>query len=78
MVENSHCYLYVITRTNTTRKEREDKKVLELDAGDKNSKDYKIETIWDSVVYAEELESGQLWSLYHLVALKGYPEEENI
>ena len=39
---------------------------LELEAG--NSKDYKIESIWDGAVYASKLESGQLSGLYYLVA----------
>ena len=45
---------------NTTRKERVDKRVkeLELEAGD--SKEYKVEAIWDSAVYASKLESDQL------------------
>ena len=60
---------------NTTKKERVDKQVTELEAGD--SKEYKIEAIWDSVVYASKLESGQLLGLYYLVAWKGYFEKEN-
>ena len=51
---------------NITKKERVDK-VLELDAGE-NSKPYKIEAIWDSAVYAMELELGYLSGLYYLVA----------
>ena len=53
---------------DTTRKERVDQwvKELELEAGD--SKKYKVEAIWDSNVYASELESGQLPGLYYLVA----------
>ena len=63
---------------DTTRKERVDENVtkLEFDAGD--SKEYKVETIWDNAVYAMESESGHLPGLYYLVACKGYPEEENI
>ena len=51
-------------------------KELELEAGD--SKKYKVEAIWDSVVYASKSESGWLADLYYLVMWKGYPEEENI
>ena len=58
-----------------TRKERV-KKVPELDAGDK-SKEYKVEAIWNSAVYAIESESGHLPGPYYLLALKGYPEKEN-
>ena len=43
------------------------KKVSELNTG-KNSKKYKVETIWDSAVYANKLESGYLSGLYYLVA----------
>ena len=50
---------------NTTKKERV-KKVPKLDNGNE-SKKYKIEAIWDSVVYAEESESGHLPELYYLV-----------
>ena len=62
---------------DTIRKQRVDKWLaeLELEAGD--SKEYKIEAIWDSAVYASKSESGQLPGLYYLVVWKGYPEEEN-
>ena len=59
---------------DTIRKERVEK-VSELNAGD-DSKEYKVEAIWDSAVYARELE-GYLPGLYYLVAWKGYPKEEN-
>ena len=49
---------------NTTRKERVSKKVLELDASNEDSKEYKVEAIWDSVVYANESELGHLPGLY--------------
>ena len=60
---------------DTTKKERVDEQVTELKAG--NSKEYEVEAIRDSAVYASESESGQLPGLYYLVAWKGYPEEEN-
>ena len=60
---------------DTTRKERVDEQVTEPEAGD--SEEYEVEAIWDSAVYANESESGQLPSLYYLVAWKGYPKEEN-
>ena len=53
-----------------------DKKIPESDAGNENSKEYKVEAIRDSAVYAKKLE-GHLPGLYYLVACKGYPEEEN-
>ena len=58
-----------------TRKERVEK-ISELDAGDNNSKEYKVEAIWDSAVYVNKSE-GHLPGLHYLVAWKGYPEEEN-
>ena len=47
---------------------------FEFKAG--NDKECKVESIWDSVVYARE-SAGQLPGLYYLVSWKGYPEEEN-
>ena len=60
---------------NTPRKKRV-KKVPELNTGD-NSEEYKVEAIWDNMVYAIESELGYLPGLYYLVAWKVYPEEEN-
>ena len=51
---------------------------MEFDEGNDESKEYKIEAIWDSAVYVRESESGHLPSLYYLVSWKRYPEEENI
>ena len=48
---------------------------LEFEAGD--DKEYEVDGIWDSAVYAKELAIGQLPGLYYLVLWKGYPEEEN-
>ena len=53
---------------DTTRKRRVSEKVLELDAGDKDSEEYKVEAIWDSAVYVNKSESGHLPGLYYLVA----------
>ena len=62
---------------NTTRKGGVyDENVAELDAGDE-SKEYEVEAIRDSAVYAKEAD-GYLPKLYNLVAWKGYPEKENI
>ena len=61
---------------DTTRKERVDEQVTELEAGD--SEEYEVEAIWDSAVYASKLESGQLPGLYYVIVWKRYPEEENI
>ena len=50
---------------------------MELDAGNNNSGEYKVEAIRDSTVYARELESSHLPGFYYLVSWKRYPEEEN-
>ena len=48
--------------------------VPEFEPGD--DKEYEIEAIRDSAVYAKEAD-GHLPGLYYLVAWKGYPKEEN-
>ena len=62
---------------DNTKKGRVSKKVPELDAGNKDSKEYKVEAIWDNAVYANKSESSHIPGLYYLVAWKGYPEEKN-
>ena len=62
---------------DTTKKRRVSKEIPELDAGDKDSKEYKVEAIWNSTVHASKSESGYLPGLYYLVAWKGYPKEKN-
>ena len=47
-----------------TRKERVDQRIKEPELAASNSKEYKVEAIWDSAVYASESESGQLPGLY--------------
>ena len=69
------CFLCITTETNTTRKEQNDN-AAELDTGD-NSGEYKVEAIWNSVVYTRESESGHLPGLYYLVSWKGYSKEKN-
>ena len=51
-----------------------DEKVMELEFG--NTEEYKVETIWDSAVYANETK-GHLPGLYYLVAWKRYCKQEN-
>ncbi len=41
-----------------------------------DSKEYKVEAIYNNAVYARESE-GHLPGLYYLVSWKGYPEKEN-
>ena len=61
---------------DTTRKERVDEKVTELDFEAGNSEEYEVEAIRNSTVYARESE-GNLPGLYYLVTWKCYPKEEN-
>ena len=61
---------------DTTKEGRVDKRITEMEAA--NSKEYKVEAIWDNAVYASKSELGQLPGIYYLVAWKGYPKEENI
>ena len=48
---------------------------FEFEAGD--DKEYKVDGIRDSAVYARELAIRQLPGLYYLVLWESYPEEEN-
>ena len=62
-----------------TRKGRVDEKIaeqLEFEAGGDN-KEYEVESIRNSAVYARESEAGHLPGLYYLVSWKGYPEDES-
>ena len=49
---------------------------LELEAGS-NNKEYKVEGIRDSAVYARKSEADHLLSLYYLVSWKGYPKNKS-
>ena len=64
-------------KQNTTKKGRVSKEVLEWDACNKDSKEYKVKIIQDSAIYANKLESSDLTSLYYLIAWKSYTKEEN-
>ena len=60
-----HNVFYVsLLEQYTTRKERLDKRVKQLELKAGNSEKYKVEAIWDSAVYASESELGQLLGLY--------------
>ena len=60
----------------TTRKERVDENMTELEFDAGHSEEYEVEAIRDSAVYAKESES-HLLGLYYLIAWKDYSEEEN-
>ena len=64
---------------DNTRKGRVDEKTaeqLEFEAGSDN-KEYEVEGICDSAVYARQSEAGHLLGLYYLVSWKSYPEDES-
>ena len=50
-----------------TRKRQVDKKITKLEFEAGNSKEYKIQAIWDSAVYASKAKN-DLLGLYYLVA----------
>ena len=68
-----HNVFYVsLLEQDITKKKQVDKEVrqMEFDLGNNDSGEYKVEAIWDSTVYAKELESGHLLGLYYLVSWK--------
>ena len=65
-----------LLKKNIVRKERIEE-VLKLNVGNKDSKKYKMEAIYNSAVYVNELKSGHLPSFYYLIAWKGCFEEQN-
>ena len=68
----------LLLEQDTTKKGQINKLFLEpepeFDAG--NNKEYEVEAIIDSAVYAKEVKE-HLPGLYYLVSWKGYPEEES-
>ena len=53
-----------------------DKIISKLEFEANNSKEYKVETIWNCAIYANKAKI-HLPGLYYLVVWKRYPEEEN-
>ena len=51
-------------------------KKLKFEAGG-NNKQYKVDDIYDSIVYTKELETYHLSGLYYLVSWKNYPKDKN-
>ena len=66
----------LLLEQNTTKKERVNKKVMELEFQVGKSKKYKIETIWNNAVYASKSEN-HLPGLYNLIIWKKYLKKEN-
>ncbi len=69
-----------LLKQDTTKKGQVDKMISRLEfENDGDGKEYKVEAIRDSVIYAKESDSDHhLSSLYYLVSWKSYLEEENI
>lgn len=66
----------LILKQSTSRKGRVDKTIqLEFEAG--NNKEYKLEEIQNSAVYAMESKAGHLLGLYYLVNWKSYPKKRS-
>ena len=42
------------------KKRQVSEKILELNAGNKDNKEFEVEAIWDRAVYANKLKSGHL------------------
>ena len=61
---------------DTIKKRRVNDMQLDFEFEVGNNKEYKVNGIWDSTVYAREL-AEQLPGLYYLILWKGYPKEEN-
>lgn len=51
---------------------------MDLNTDDNDNKEYKVEAIRNSAIYARKSESGHLLGLYYLAFWKSYQKEENI
>ena len=69
-----------LLKQDIIRKERVDEEVrqMEFDLEDNHSGKYKVEAIWDSMIYARKSELGYLLGLYYLIVWERYLEEKNI
>lgn len=59
---------------DNTRKRWVDKNIIELEVGNNDGGEYKVEAIYDSAVYIREL-AGYLLEFYYLVFWKNYPKK---
>ena len=62
---------------NTTKKGQVKDTQLDFEFEAGNNKEYKVDGIWDSAVYAKKSTTSQLLGLYYLVLWKGYPKGKN-
>ena len=65
-----------LLKQDITKREQVEK-MPELNTSNNDIKEYKMEAIQDSAIYAKKSESGHLLGFDYLVACKGYPREEN-
>ena len=65
-----------LLKQDIIKNEQINENVTRLNAGNKDNKEYKVEAIWDNIVYANKSES-HLLGLYYLVTWKYYFEEKN-
>ena len=65
----------LLLEPKTTSKRQVDRNAMELDIDNKD-KEYKMEAIQNSAVYARESKLGYLLGLYYLMLWKGYSEEK--
>lgn len=61
---------------DSTRKRQVELNVIQLEYEAGNDEEYKVEGIWDSIIYTRKSESGHLLRLYYLVSWKDYPKKE--
>ena len=75
-----HNVFYIsLLKQNITRKRQIDENdMAKLDANNNEGGKYKVKAIWDSAVYAKELELNYLLRLYYLVFWKSYLKDKNI
>ena len=71
-------FLVSLLEKNGTKKGGVDKELAEqIEFNENEPKEYEVESIQDSAVYARESEDGRPVGLYYLIHWKGYPESED-
>ena len=67
----------LLLELDTTKKRQVNNMQLDFKFEASDNKEYKVDGIWDSVVYVKE-SAGQLPGLYYLVLWKSYPKKKNL
>ena len=57
-----------LLKQNTIIKSRVDENATKLNATNDKNREYKVEAIWNSIVYTRESESGHYPGLYYLIS----------